>query len=155
MTTLCITCKTSLGLSRFHKESESCPVQASLWCANCSCYGHTALSCEHFTHVTRPTTLEELIPADVRARWGIKTRTLIVWPTPSEMSLEDAEREIGEGSVIEIRHSPTLKLDAALRTFMKAQRPKIETVHKMDGNLLKLRMWAVTQGKKIRLIQEE
>jgi len=71
------------------------------------------------------------------------------------MSLEDAEREIGEGSVIEIRHGPTLKLDAAVRTFMKAQRPKIETVHKMEGNLLKLRMWAVTQGKKIRLIQEE
>ena len=106
------------------------------------------------THVTRPETLEELIPADVRARWGIKTRTLIHYPAVSELTLEDAEREIGEGSVIEIRHSPTLKLDAALRTFMKAQRPKIETVHKLEGNLIKLRLWAVAQGKKIRLVQE-
>ena len=106
--------------------------------------------------MTRPRTLEELIPADVRARWGIKTQTVIVWPTPSEMTLEDKEREIGEGSVIEIRHGGPLaiKLDAALRVFMKAQRPKIETVHKMEGNLLKVRMWAVAQGKKIRILQE-
>jgi len=106
------------------------------------------------THVTRPETLEELIPADLRARWGIKTRTLIHYPAASEITLEDAEREIGEGSVIEIRHGSSANLDAALRTFMKAQRPKIETVHKKEGNLIKLRLWAVAQGKKIRLVQE-
>ena len=111
------------------------------------------------THVTRPETLEELIPADVRARWGIKTRTLIHYPAASEITLEDAEREIGEGCIIEIRHGSlpdgsVVKLDAALRTFMKAQRPKIETVHKMEGNLIKLRLWAVAQGKKICLVQE-
>ena len=107
--------------------------------------------------MTRPRTLEELIPADVRARWGIKTQTLILWPSPSEMTLEDKEREIGEGSVIEIRYGGPLavKLDAALRVYMKAQRPKLETVHKMEGNLLKVRMAAVAQGKKIRLIKEE
>ncbi len=104
--------------------------------------------------MTRPETLEELIPADVRARWGIKTRTLIHYPAATEITLEDAEREIGDGCIIEIRHGTTLNLDAALRTFMKAQRPKIETVHKKEGNLLKLRLWAVAQGKKIRVIQE-
>ena len=149
-------CKSALGLTRSHPEGTSCPVLASLWCSTCSCYGHTTASCSVVTHVTRPRTLEELIPADVRARWGIKTQTVIVWPTPSEMTLEDKEREIGEGSIIEIRHGGALaiKLDAALRAFMKAQRPKIETVHKMEGNLLKVRMWAITQGKKIRILQE-
>jgi hypothetical protein len=111
------------------------------------------------THVTRPETLEELIPADLRARWGIKTRTLIHYPAAVELTLEDAEREIGEGCTIEIRHGSlsdgsVVKLDAALRSFMKAQRPKIETVHKMEGNIIKLRLWAVAQGKKIRLVQE-
>ena len=107
------------------------------------------------THVTRPRTLEELIPADVRERWGIKTSTLIVYPT--EMSLEDKEREIGDGCVIEIRYGGSLsvKLDAALQAFMKAQRPKIEMAPRdLAGKLLKVRLWAVAQGKKIRVIQE-
>ena len=155
MTTSCHHCKTSLGLTRVHAAGIACPVAASLWCSGCSCYGHTTSSCDVITHVTRPETLEELIPADVRARWGIKTRTLIHYPAATEITLEDAEREIGEGCVIEIRHGSSANLDAALRTFMKAQRPKIETVHKKEGNLIKLRLWAVAQGKKIRLVQEE
>jgi len=32
---------------------------------------------------------------------------------------------------------------------------KIDTVHKMDGNLKKLREWAVQNGKKVRLVQEK
>jgi len=152
MTTHCITCKTSLGLTRSHGEDD-CPVTASLWCSNCSCYGHTATGCEVITHVTRPATLEELIPADVRARWGIKTRTLIHYPPAAELTLDDAEREIGEGCVIDIHYGPAITLDSALRTYMKAQRPKIDTLHDKKGNLLKLRLWAVAQGKKIRLVQ--
>ena len=155
MTTHCITCKTSLGLTRIHADG-ICPVTASLWCSNCSCYGHTVSGCEVTTHVTRPATLEELIPADVKARWGITTHTRILYP--QDITLDDAEREIGEGSVIEIRYGSlpegATKLDAAIRAFMKAQKPKIETVHKMEGNLIKLRLWAVAQGKKIRLVQE-
>jgi len=82
-----------------------------------------------------------------------------MYPTASDITLEDAEREIGDGCVIEIRHGTlsdgsVVNLDAALRAFMKAQRPKLDTVHKKEGNLLKLRLWAVTQGKKIRLVQE-
>ena len=150
MTSCCLTCKSSLGLTRYH-AALPCPVLASLWCSQCSASGHTAITCDRVVHVTRPRTLEELIPADVRARWGITTHTLIVYPT--EMSLEDKEREIGDGSVIEIRYGPSMTLDSSLRTYMKAQRPKIDTVHKMEGNLLKLRMWAVGQGKKIRILQ--
>ena len=155
--TSCASCKSALGVIRSHGEGAPCPVQASLWCSTCSCYGHNAASCSIIVTVTRPRTLEELIPADVRARWGIKTQTLILWPSPSEMTLEDKEREIGEGSVIEIRYGgPSgVKLDAALRVYMKAQRPKLETVHKMEGNLLKVRMAAVAVGKKIRIIKEE
>jgi hypothetical protein len=32
---------------------------------------------------------------------------------------------------------------------------KIPTVHKMEGNIQKLRTWAVANGKKVRLIQEK
>ena len=101
---------------------------------------------------TRPTTLEELIPPEVRARWGIHTTTHIIWTKPT---LEEAEREIAEGNTIEIAYAKKGKgsLDSRLREYMKSN--KIPTVHSESGNLAKLRMWAVSQGKKICLVQEK
>lgn len=97
----------------------------------------------------RPRSLEELIPSDVRQRWDIDTETLIVWTKPD---IQDAEREISDVNTIEIRYRDG-KMDNKIREYMKANR--IITVHKMDGNLQKLRAWAVSQGKKIRIVQEK
>jgi len=149
----CPTCKELLGLSCTHSE---CPVRASFWCSQCSCYGHLPSECDEVTHVWRPATLEELIPEDVRARWGITTSTYIIWP---KASLADAEREIAETNTIVVR-----KNDRAIRDAMKQR--KIPTVHAMDetvdkegkpkdGNIQLLRKWAVNHGKKVRFIQEE
>ena len=96
----------------------------------------------------RPRTLEELIPVDVRERYDIDTETHILWTKPT---LYDAEREIAEGNTIEIRYRDGQK-DSKIREYMKQN--KIVTVHKMDGNIQKLRTWAVSQGKKVRLVQE-
>lgn len=145
--TCCETCRSWLGLVRRH-EGE-CPVRASAWCSQCGCYGHRPADCEKQMMWTRPRTLEELIPADVRERWDIDTTTNIVW-LPAD--LEDAEREIAENNTIEIRYREG-RMDNKIREVMKANR--IVTVHKMDGNLQKLRAWAVSQGKKIRLVQEK
>jgi hypothetical protein len=144
----CPTCIKYLGMTREH---DVCPVRASLFCSQCGCYGHVPVECDSVTHVERPRTLEEMIPAEVRARWGITTSTYnpCVAPKPS---LEDMEREIAENNTIVIRYRDG-KLDARIREFMKARR--IVTVHKMDGNLQKLRTWAVQQGKKVRLVQEK
>jgi hypothetical protein len=99
--------------------------------------------------VDRPACLEDLIPEDVRGRWDIDTRTPIVWLTPS---LDDCEREIADINTIEIRY-PEGKQDSRIRETMR--RLGVPTVHKMEGNLQKLRMWAVEHGKKVRLIQEK
>ena len=148
-------CKDMLGLVRTHAE---CPVRASLWCSQCSCYGHLPSACDKVQHVWRPATLEELIPEDVRTRWGINTTTYIHWP--SKTTLEEAEREIAETNTIIVR-----KTDRAIREAMKQL--KIQTAHAMDetvdkktgekkdGNIQLLRKWAVQHGKKVRLIQEE
>lgn len=98
----------------------------------------------------RPIHLEDLIPEDVRGRWGITTATPILWTQPS---LEDKEREIADSNTIEIRYREGKSPDAPIREVMRSM--KIPTVHKMDGNLIKLRMWAVAHGKKVRLIQEK
>jgi hypothetical protein len=100
--------------------------------------------------VWRPTTLEELIPADVRARWAIDTTTPIVWHPNT--TLEDAEREIADTNTIEVRYREG-KQDNRIREVMRGL--KIPTVHKMDGNITKLRTWAIAHGKKVRLIQEK
>jgi hypothetical protein len=91
---------------------------------------------------TRPETLEELIPEDVRKRWGIVTHTKIRWP---EASTAVAESEISDLNCISL-----LKKDGVIRKFMKAH--KLHTTHKMDDNINNLREWAVQNGKKIRWI---
>jgi len=70
--------------------------------------------------------------------------------------VESAEREISELNTIEIQYRKGTgrdsKLDARLREFMRQNR--LDTTHSCDANLAKLRRWAVSQGKKIRLVPE-
>jgi hypothetical protein len=96
----------------------------------------------------RPTSLEELIPIDVRERWNITTETKIPWSPPTQ---EDALREIADINTIEIRYRD--KLDGKIREFMKLN--KIRTTHKMDDNIKTLFEWAISRGKKIRIVQDK
>jgi len=141
----CKTCHDWLGLVREH---EDCPVRASAWCSQCGCNGHRPSECGQEIMWTRPGTLEELIPADVRERWRIATNTRIDWSIPT---IDDAQREIADINAIEIHYRD--KLDAKIREFMKSN--KIHTTHKMDDNLRVLFSWAVSKGKKIRLIHDK
>ncbi len=117
-------------------------MRASAWCSQCGCYGHRSIDCSTDITWIRPSTLEELIPEDVRIRWNITTSTRIVWP--NKLSLEDSEREISDVHSIHIAYD-----DRKIRDFMKAN--KIHTTHKKQCNLQELREWAVRQGKKIVL----
>jgi len=98
-------------------------------------------------HVWRPRTLEELISADVRERWNINTETQIIWPG-KPVTLEDAEREIAENNTIDVVYKQKHVIEI-MRKY------KIPTVHKMEGNIQKLRLFAIANGKKVRLIQKE
>jgi hypothetical protein len=137
-----------MGLNRVHPDGK-CTIRASVLCTQCGCYGHLPSDCGTVTHVQRPRSLEELIPADVRERWNITTTTRIVWNRT--VTDEQIEREIPDNYAVDIRYRSG-KLDSAVRDVMR--KLKISTVHKMDGNLQKLRLWAVENGKKVRLIQE-
>ena len=145
--THCEYCLEKLGIRREH-GSTVCSLRASLWCSQCGSYGHTSSECTTIKHAWRPRTLEELIPEDVRKRWGITTQTPILWNTPS---LEDKEREIGDVNTIEIRHTSRTR-DAAIREYMRAN--KISTDKRLESNIQRLREWAVERGKKLVLIQE-
>ena len=136
-----------LGLKgKVHKDGV-CHVRDSLWCSQCSCYGHLPDSCTVAKHVWRPRTLEELISADLRERWNINTETHIIWPG-KPLTLEDAEREIAENNTIDVVYKQKHVIEI-MRKY------KIPTVHKMEGNIQKLRLFAIANGKKVRLIQKE
>ena len=71
----CTICLRWVGLTVYHVD-EACPTAPSVFCQQCHSYGHSASLCpDEWPHWTRPTTLEELIPADVRHRYGIRTAT--------------------------------------------------------------------------------
>lgn len=141
----CKTCWEWLGVTRTHAV---CPVRASAWCSQCGSNGHRPSECAESITWTRPATLEELIPADVRARWNITTSTKIAWAPPTEA---DADREIADINTIEIRYRD--KLDGKIREYMKQQ--KIHTTHKMEDNLKTLSLWATSHGKKVRIVQDK
>jgi len=145
----CALCMKMIGGVRMHSD-DACPVRASFWCSQCGCYGHLPEDCDEVVHVRRPRTLEELIPEDVRARWGISTTTLIPWEKPADIT--EAEREIAESNTIEIRYREG-RLDNKIRETMRLF--KLPTVHKMDHNLVKLQKWAVYHGMKVSLVLEK
>ena len=138
-----------LGKTIVHPDQQ-CPTRASLWCSQCSCHGHLPSLCTESLHVWRPVTLEELIPSDVRERWGITTQTRIIWST--DKTCDIVEREISNSNIIEIRHKEGVAPDKRIREVMKQN--KIQTSHKMVDNIQLLRNWAISQGKKVRIIQE-
>lgn len=137
-------------------------MRASAWCSRCSCMGHIPVECDtpEVGMVDRPTTLEELIPEEQRERWGIDTRTEIAWSATTPLIVK--ETEIANINSIEIRYSVKggreMGLDAQLRKYMKENKivnATGHTEHATAANLLRLREWAVSQGKKVRLIIEE
>lgn len=74
----CVTCLECTGLSEFHDE-RGCPVLPSILCQQCHAYGHFTNQCpEDWSHWTRPTSLEELIPAFLRDQYSITTSTPFV-----------------------------------------------------------------------------
>jgi hypothetical protein len=98
----------------------------------------------------RPRTLEELIPVEVRKRWGITTSTPIALPGPP--SLERLESEIPAFNTIAIRYyvkeSPgKMGIDKTIRKYMRGVR--LPTKRTLNENRLKLREWAVRNGQKI------
>jgi hypothetical protein len=139
-------------------------MRASAWCSRCSCMGHIPVECDaaDVCMVDRPATLEELIPEELRERWGIDTRTEIAWSPRMGTPLIVQETEIANTNSIEIRYSVKggreMGLDAQLRKYMKANgivNATGHTEHATAANLMRLREWAVAQGKKVRLVVEE
>jgi hypothetical protein len=131
----CHSCYFYTGIKADHSR-ETCPVIPTLHCRRCHCYGHTANECgESWAHWERPTSLEELIPVDVRERWNITTSTDLVFDAPRGTEGTECEHPI-EIKIVE--------QDKAVRDFM--MKNNIDTTRKTEQNLQRIREWAAQRG---------
>lgn len=74
----CPICSLYLGIEKVHAV---CPLRASITCRRCLHTGHLTKECVGILPPEElPTSLEELIPAGVRHKYGITTRTPIDFP---------------------------------------------------------------------------
>ena len=138
----CKVCLAYTGIERSHGQGGLCPIAPVLKCRRCHVHGHTAAQCDRpWSHWERPTSLEELIPPDIRARYKINTSTPL-----------NFKEERGEGDttnefriLIEVPRA-----DKAMREFMCNN--DIKTTHQTKENLSRIREWALQRGMRIRLI---
>ncbi len=140
----CAICLSFTGISEVHSR-DSCPVLPTLRCRLCHCRGHTAKECgESCNHWERPTTLEELIPADVRQQWNITSSTEMHFELPRGTEGTQSERKV---------EVAVPRLDKPMREFMNDN--NIKTTHDTESNLQRIRDWAWKLGFRIRLVNTE
>ncbi len=138
---VCSVCLSFTGISAAHSR-DSCPVLPTLRCRRCHCRGHTAADCgESWAHWERPTTLEELIPADVRFQWDITTATPLHFTATRGSEGTERERKI------EVEVS---RQDKQMRVFMREN--DIATTHDAESNLQRIREWATRRGVRLRVL---
>jgi hypothetical protein len=138
----CETCLSFTGISAEHSR-DSCPILPTLRCRKCHCRGHVAAQCgESWNHWERPTTLEELIPHDIRYQWDITSTTKILFEKPRGAEGTDREWKME----IEVP-----KQDKLMRDFMRKN--DIPTTSALECNLQRIRDWCVLKGLRLRLVE--
>jgi hypothetical protein len=135
----CSTCKKWTGRTLVH---EICPLAASMLCKRCLQRGHLTEACtEGRTEWERPSYIEELIPYDVRQRWGLTSMTPITFPLPRGAA--GTEKEIASINTIVIPEEYT-----DLKEFIKEHKIKVEKVTKESKSdcIKAIKAWASTRG---------
>lgn len=141
---VCAGCKVLTGQEVTHPNKE-CPQAYSFLCRRCNHRGHMTRHCtEEWPQWERPTTLEELIPADVRIRYNIQTHT--------EIRFEAARGHAGTEREMEGRNEICIPSEYNdLIEFTKKHNMDVETVTKPPKvNLVSaIKHWGVLHGYRI------
>ena len=135
----CLTCKKYTGRFITH---DCCPLAQSMICKRCMQRGHMTDACnEGQVSWERPTCLEELIPYDVRQRWGLHTMTPITFLLPR--GAEGTESEIPTINTITI---PEEYSD--LKEFIREHKIEVAKVTKESKTecIKAIKAWAGRSG---------
>ena len=145
----CNNCLTTYGEVVQH-DSAGCPLALSILCRRCHHRGHFTSQCdEQWPQWERPTSLEELIPADVRNRYNIHTHTAIDFPLPRG---PDSVHELEPINTIEIPDPFASAADnMELKEFMAKNKIKAEKITKESrvACLEAVYAWGIAHGKRI------
>ncbi len=140
----CAICQKFKGKPVIHND-DGCPLSSSILCRRCHHRGHLTAQCsENWPQWERPTSLEELIPADVRKRYGIITHTPLSFPNPR--GEPGSENELGSINEVVIPDDY-----GQLKEFIDTHKIKVEKVTKESrSNCMKAVIaWGVSRGYRI------
>jgi hypothetical protein len=142
---VCNLCLTYLGKTVTH-DGGGCEFGASTLCRRCHTRGHLTRDCSTAAPYEIPTTLEELIPADIRLKYGITTHTVF------KPKFADPEDRIPDINRIEIPADPSYaELGAILEMYKIKVTDKVTkepTAARMDA----LHKWATSHGYRIVMV---
>ena len=140
---VCSICLTYREKSIVH--TDGCPYAASAPpCRQCHHRGHTSPACtEAWAHWERPTTLEELIPADVRIRYGIISHTPTSFVEPRG---EATHKELSDRNTIVVPDDYN-----ELLKFVDTYKIKVEKITKPSADICfkAIKAWGVTRGCRV------
>ncbi len=140
----CLTCKKFKGKDILHGD-DGCPLGKSVVCRRCHHRGHLTSTCtEDWPQWERPTSLEELIPADIRKRYGIITHT----PIPFSLSRGQPGTDVELGTINEVIIPDDY---SQLKEFIDAHKIKVEKITKESrSNCMKaIAAWGVSHGYRV------
>jgi hypothetical protein len=138
---VCNLCFTYLGRTVDH-GSGGCEFGASTLCRRCHHRGHLTRDCTAKASCEIPTTLEELIPADIRLKYGINTHTTY----DAKYDLEDIVPDINKIMIPE--DASYAELGRILEMYKIKVTDKI-TKETTAARLEALREWAISHGYRI------
>jgi hypothetical protein len=132
------------GLSIVHGDN-GCPLSKSILCRRCHNKGHMTMHCsDRWSHWERPTTLEELIPVDVRMRYGIQTHTRLEFDKPR--GADGTEKELHSCAEIIIPEDYS-----DLKEFVERHKISVEkkTKESRMACIKAIQEWGVSHGYRI------
>ena len=141
---VCKNCQVFIGKDIIHPNDE-CPHASSFLCRRCHVRGHLTRNCtENWPQWERPTTFEELIPSDIKLRYGITTSTPICYP--KARGEPGTEVELNDINEIVIPEDYNLLNDFAIKNKIKVEKV---TKPSLEKCIVAIKHWGVSHGYRI------
>lgn len=146
----CKVCLLYRGENVFHSSEKGCPAAKNAKCRRCHNRGHFASDCkEGYAHWERPTCIEELIPVDLRIRYGIRMGTCPEMVFAKPRGAETLHELADETNTIEL---PPLddkefykKTDEVITLYNIPVKTK--TKESKESRLKAIQEWCVNHGR--------
>lgn len=154
----CDVCFDWMGVKEVH--TGECPIACSVLCLRCHEYGHRTSTCpERWAHWERPACLEELISADLRKQYGIRTSTPLIFDEKRDQGTEEEIAHRMTQEKVQILNIPDGY--AALGTFMEQRKIVLKdwvpdsasvTKDKREERMKAVKAWAISKGYSLRIV---